>query len=118
MLRRPSQVVFMIGLLAVILVSVIPGDAVPRIGVRDVSAHMMAYAALAFVGGIACQRARSLLILTAGLVFLGMSLEVIQALIPSRDANGYELLADVVGIALGSAAALSTKVFLNKLSGS
>ena len=103
-----------VGLLAVIIMSVIPKEAIPSLGLPDILAHMAAYAALALAGGIAFRRARSLFMLAAGLLFLGASLELVQGFLPSRDASGYEFLANVVGIALGSAAAISTNIVMNR----
>ena len=114
MLKKLSRMAFFVGLLAVIVLSVIPKEAIPSLGLPDILAHMAAYAALALAGGIAFRRARSLFMLAAGLLFLGASLELVQALIPGRDASGYEFLANMVGIALGSAAAISANTVLNR----
>jgi VanZ family protein len=114
MLKKLSRMAFFVGLLAVIVLSVIPKEAVPSIGLPDILAHMAAYAALALAGGIAVRRARSVFMLAAGLLLLGAGLELVQALVPSRDASGYEFLANVTGIALGSAAAISTSFVMNK----
>ena len=105
---------FFVGLLAVIVLSVIPKEAIPSLGLPDILAHMAAYAALASAGGIAFRGARSLFMLAAGLLFLGASLELVQGFLPSRDASGYEFLANMTGIALGSAAAISTSFVMNK----
>ncbi len=114
MLRTLSQMVFVIGLLAVIALSVIPQGAIPDTGVSDKLGHIAAYAALVLAGGIAFRRARSLFMLAAGLLLLGVGLELVQALLPGRLASGYDMLAIVVGIALGSAAAISTNTFMNR----
>ncbi len=114
MLRKLSRMAFFVGLLAVVVLSVIPKEAIPSLGLPDILAHMAAYAALALAGGIAFRRARSLFMLAAGLLLLGASLELVQALLPGRDASGYEFLANMVGIALGSAAAISTSVVMNR----
>ena len=114
MLRTLSQMVFVIGLLAVIALSVIPQGAMPDIGVSDKLGHIAAYAALALAGGIAYRRARSLFMLAAGLLLLGVGLELVQALLPGRLASGYDLLANMVGITLGSAAAISTNIVTNR----
>ena len=105
---------FFVGLFAVILLSVIPATAIPKLGLPEILSHMAAYAALALAGGIACRSARSLFILAAGLLLLGVGLEFVQALLPSRDASGYELLANVVGVALGFAAAILTNALIKK----
>ena len=108
--------VFFVGLLAVILLSVIPAEAFPRFGKPEILGHMAAYAALALAGGIACRSARSLFMLAAGLALLGAGLELVQALLPTRDASGYELLANIVGIALGLVAASLINMFISRRS--
>ncbi len=114
MLKNLFRMAFFVGLLAVIVLSVIPKEAIPSLGLPDILAHMAAYAALALAGGIAFRRARSLFMLAAGLLLLGAGLELVQALVPGRDASGYEFLANMAGIALGSAAAISVNTVLNR----
>ena len=114
MLTILFRMAFFVGLLAVIILSVIPKEAVPSIGLPDILAHMAAYAALALAGGIAVRRARSVFMLAAGLLLLGAGLELVQALLPGRLASGYDMLANVVGITLGSAAAISTNTVMNR----
>ncbi len=114
MLKKLSRMAFFVGLLAVVVLSVIPKEAIPSLGLPDILAHMAAYAALALAGGIAFRRARSLFMLAAGLLLLGATLELVQGFLPSRDASGYEFLANMVGIALGSAAAISANTVLNR----
>ncbi len=114
MLTILSRMAFFVGLLAVIILSVIPKEAVPSLGLPDILKHMVAYAALALTGGIAVRRARSVFMLAAGLLLLGAGLELVQGLLPGRDASGYEFLANMVGIALGSTAAISANTVLNR----
>ena len=99
---------FFVGLLAVVALSVLPQGAVPHTGLSDKVDHMAAYAALALAGGIAFRGARSLFLLALGLLALGSGLELVQALIPDRYASGYDILANAIGIALGTASAAAT----------
>ena len=114
MLITLSRIVFYIGLFAVITLSVIPQGTVPDPGISDKFAHLLAYAALALAGGIACRGSRLVIILAAGLLLLGIGLEFVQAFIPGRSASGYDGLANAFGIALGSAAAISTSTIMNR----
>ena len=114
MLRKLSWMVFFVGLVAAIALSVIPQDAKPDTGMSGKLNHLAAYAALALAGGFACRRRRSLFLMAAGLLLLGAGLELIQSYLPSRFASDYDMLANVVGIALGSAAAISTNTFMNR----
>ena len=52
--------------------------------------------------------------MAAGLLFLGAGLELVQAFLPNRFASGYDVLANVVGITLGSTVAISTNTLLNR----
>ena len=114
MLATLSRMAFFLGLLVVIALSVIPQGAIPDTGISDKLGHIAAYAALALAGGIAFRRARPLFMMATGLLFLGIGLELVQALLPGRFASSYDLLANVIGIALGSAMAISTNTFMNR----
>ncbi len=114
MFRKFSRIVFFVGLLAVIALSVIPQEAKPDPKLLYNLNHIAAYAALALAGGIAYRDGRSFFMMAAGLLILGAGLELLQAFLPSRFANGYDVLANVVGIALGSAAAISTSIVMNR----
>ena len=116
MVSKLFRVVFFIGVLAVIALSVIPQEAKPDTGMSGKLNHIAAYAALALVGGIAFKRQRPLFMMVVGLLLLGAGLELVQALLPSRFASGYDVLANMVGIALGSAVAISTNTFMNRRS--
>lgn len=114
MLITLSRIVFSIGLIAVIALSVMPQGTVPDPGISDKFAHFAAYAALALAGGIACRGSGLVIILAAGLLLLGIGLEFVQAFIPGRSASGYDGLANAIGIALGSAAAISIGTIMNR----
>ena len=114
MLKKLSRMVFFVGLLAVIALSVVPQWAIPDTGLSNKLDHLTGYAALAFAGGIAYRGARSLFVLAAGLLLLGAGLELVQAFLPDRIASGYDVLANLAGVALGSAAAISTHTFMNR----
>ena len=114
MLKKLPRMVFFVGLLAVIALSVVPQGAIPDTGLSDKLDHLASYAALAFTGGIAHRGKRSLFMLVAGLLLLGAGLELVQALLPGRIASGYDVLANLAGVALGSAAAILTNTFMNK----
>jgi len=112
MLKGLFRTIFFLAIMAVIALSVITKEVIPTIGLPDILLHMAAYAFLAFAGGIAFGGAR--IMVAGGLLLLGIILELLQALIPGRDANGYEFFADAVGIVIGFLAAILVKNFLNK----
>ena len=114
MLKKLSGLVFVIGLLAVIVLSVMPAEAIPKLGFPEILAHIAGYAALTGAGGIAFRDAKSLILLAAGLILLGIGLELVQKLVPGRDSSGLEMLANIVGIALGCAAAIAVNFVLKR----
>lgn len=114
MSRKLSRIAFFVGLLAVVALSVIPQEAKPDTGMSGKLNHIAAYAVLSLAGGIGYRGRQPLFVMAAGLVLLGAGLEFVQAFLPGRFANGYDVFANVVGIALGSTAAISTNTFLNR----
>ena len=81
MIQTLSKIGFVIGLIAVIALSVLPAGSTPDLEIFDKLAHLAAYAALALAGGIAFSGSRSVFILVAGLLLLGIGLELVQAFV-------------------------------------
>jgi hypothetical protein len=88
MLRKLARLAFYLGLLIVVALSLIPQDAVPAPRIWDKASHVMAYAALAATGGVGYRGLRSL--------------ELAQSFLPDRIASFQDILANAIGIALGS----------------
>jgi VanZ family protein len=114
MLRKLSRMAFIIGLLAVIALSLLPPDTLPRTGTWEKLNHVMAYAALALAGGLGFTGLRSLLLIGIGLLILGTGLELVQAALPDRSASTYDALANIIGISLGSIVANGMNAHLQK----
>ncbi len=114
MFRKLSQMAFVIGLLAVILLSLLPQDVLPDPGTWDKLNHVMAYAALALAGGLGFRGLRSLLLIGIGLLILGAALEIAQAALPHRSASAYDVLANLIGISLGSIATIGANAFAQR----
>ncbi len=112
--RKLSQMAFVIGLLAVILLSLAPPEALPDPGTWDKLNHAMAYGALALAGGLGFRGLRSLLFVGIGLLILGIALEITQTVLTSRSASAYDALANLIGISLGSIAAIGVNALLQK----
>lgn len=74
MIRVLFKMIFFVGLVALIPLTVLPQEAVPHTGLSDKAAHTAAYAALASAGGIAFRGTRSLFLLATGLLALGPGL--------------------------------------------
>ncbi len=105
MVRKLSRIAFIVGVPAVIALSLLPQEVLPETGAWDKLNHVMAYAALTVAGCLGFKGWLSLLIVGRGLLMLGTGLELAQAVLPSRSASAYDALANLVGIAFGTVAA-------------
>ena len=112
--RKLSQMAFVIGLVAVILLSLLPQDVLPDPGTWDKLNHVMAYGVLALAGGLGFRGLRSLLLVGIGLLILGIALEIAQAALPHRSASAYDVLANLIGISLGSIATIGAHAFAQR----
>ena len=74
----------------------------------------MAYAALATAGGIGYRGLRSLFLVSLGLLLLGAALELTQSFLPDRVASFQDILANVIGIVLGSLLASTANALWTK----
>ena len=111
MVRKLVKTAFFIGLVPVIALSLLPQETLPETGLWDKLIHTLAYAVLALSGGIGFKGWRSLLVLGLGLVVLGAGLELAQSVIPDRVGSLTDALANFVGVAIGSVAAVGTNTF-------
>jgi VanZ family protein len=108
MIRSLSRLAFYFGLVLVVILSLIPQDVLPPTGISDKANHVAAYTALALAGGIGFRGVRRLMLVAAGLLLLGASLELAQSVLPDHVASLYDLLADAIGIMLGALLATGT----------
>ena len=93
---------FYVGLLLVVTLSLLPRDAMPTPDIWDKVSHGLAYGALAVAGGIGYRSSRALILVALGLLLLGAALELAQSALPDRIASLYDVLANAIGILLGS----------------
>ncbi len=114
MFRNFSRIAFVIGLLAVILLSLLPQEVLPDPGTWDKLNHAMAYGVLVLAGGLGFRGLRSLLLVGIGLLILGIALEIAQAALPHRSASAYDVLANFIGISLGSIATIGAHAFAQR----
>jgi len=112
MVRRLSKSAFFIGLVAVIALSLLPQETIPETGLWDKWNHTLAYAVLALSGGVGFKGWRSLLTVGIGLVVLGAGLELAQSVTPDRDGSIFDAVANLIGVAIGSAASLGTNTLI------
>jgi VanZ family protein len=92
--------VFAAGIVAVVILSLLPGKDIPPTGVSDKIEHVVAYALLGLAGGLAFPTRRSAIALLVLLPLLGIVLEFAQLLVPDRSAEAADALADLIGTAL------------------
>jgi|HigsolmetaAR201D_1030396.scaffolds.fasta_scaffold01081_5 VanZ family protein len=92
---------------SVIVVSLIPGQKLPQVGISDKVEHALAYAMMTlwFTG---MYPRSSYLRVALGMFALGVAIEIAQALLPfGREMDVRDVIANTVGIAIGIAAALA-----------
>ncbi len=93
------RAVFYVTLVAVLIVSLLPGNAgLPSTG-WDKTNHVLAFAVLGALGAWAYPRHTVRMVLF--LMAYGGAIEVVQSLTPYRFAEWSDLLADCLGVALG-----------------
>lgn len=68
----------------------------------DKGAHLIAFAAIGFPAWFIARRRRAFLLLVSADLALGITLEFLQASVPGRDFSHFDMLANVVGIAIGA----------------
>ena len=114
MIGKLSRGAFYVGLVLVIVLSLIPQQHTLAQHTWDKANHALAYGALAIAGGIGFRGLRPLALVGLGLLALGASLELAQSALPDRMASFHDILANVVGIVLGSLLAAGANALLPK----
>ena len=82
----------------VAVLSLLPGNDLPAVGISDKFEHIIAYAVLALLGGLAIPGATVLL--AVGLSALGVAMEICQMVVPGRSAEIGDAVADAIGVGL------------------
>lgn len=95
-----SRYIFAVGIIAVVILSLLPGNDVPSVGVSDKIEHLVAYALLGLAGGLAFPTRRGAIVLLVLLPLLGVALEIAQLRVPERSADVADALADWMGAGL------------------
>ncbi|HEY8540307.1 MAG TPA: hypothetical protein VIL28_15680 [Steroidobacteraceae bacterium] len=91
----------------VVILSLMPGQKLPQVGVSDKVEHALAYAALTlwFTG---VYPRSSYLRVAMGMFALGIGLEIAQGLLPfGREMEVLDIVANSIGVLLGIAAAFA-----------
>ena len=88
---------------ATLVVALLPAESAPRTTGWDKLDHALAFAALGVAGVFALHgMRRGTALVVPLLTALGGLIELLQAFVPSRMADPQDLLADVVGAAIGT----------------
>jgi VanZ family protein len=91
-----------LGVATVVVVCLLPGPDLPRIPVNDKLEHMIAFALLASSAVQLFVRGRPLATIAAGLMALGVGIEVAQGLLTTTRAMEFsDVVADAIGIGAG-----------------
>jgi len=110
--RLLCRLAFFGGVIAVLIGSLTPATEMPDIGVSDKIQHFGAYAALAFTAALGWSRGPMFGVMIAGVVVAGPAIEVLQMIVPGRSASWGDVVADLVGVAIGLALARVTQPIL------
>jgi len=102
-LRRLRAPLFWMAIAVVYVAAIMPGSEAPTLGFADKTDHLVAFVTLTILGRIAYQHLPCLL-LAAGLVLLGILIEVTQGVV-GRDASALDVAWDCAGILVGLVAA-------------
>lgn len=96
-----ARVAFFAGLLAVIVLCLLPAEALPPVPLWDKFEHFAAYGMLAAAGGVGypTRGARAKVVLC--LLALGVGIEVAQGFVPGREASAMDMLANAIGAVTG-----------------
>lgn len=94
--RRALRASFWTGVAAILVLSLLPSEDLPELGVSDKLEHAAAYGAVALPGLVAYRRGRVL----AGLLLLGAALEAVQATATTRRGDVADIAADAAGLFL------------------
>ncbi len=100
-LHRLLRTCFYVAAMAVAILSLAPGGALPPVSLDDKIEHVLAYAALGLLGVATARSATEVLRTVCGLIVLGIVLEFLQAFSPGRSPELADALADIIGTAIG-----------------
>ncbi len=96
-IRIVLRLVFAVAVIAVAVLSLLPRDSVPSIGVSDKYEHLAAYAVLAANAWMAFPTRRAALWLMLLLPLMSVALEFAQTLVPGRSGEAADALVSALG---------------------
>jgi len=102
MLKAARIAAWLLGL-AIIVLSMVPTELLPKTGIRLNFEHFGVFAAAGFVFGLAYARRYGLIAIC--LVIFGGAIETIQLFVPGRQGRLSDFAADALGVLYGAVAA-------------
>jgi VanZ family protein len=106
-LRKITRILFCLAAAAVTVLSLLPQQDLPKVGVSDKVEHALSYFVLAILGSFGFREQRSLLYLFVLLCAMGGVIELLQAFSPGRSPEFADAIADAAGAAVGVLIALT-----------
>jgi VanZ family protein len=104
-LQRLARIGFVVGTLFIVVVSLLPADDIPSLGMWDKLEHALTYATVAALGGVGwAGNTRSWGRIGVLLASLGAILEVLQTFVPGRLGDVADAAANVIGTIAGMTA--------------
>ncbi len=97
------RLMFWAGVIGLSVVTVTPGEYLPHTGINlwDKLQHVLAYAGVSVLGGLAYPAKKNIAAMFFGLFALGATLEVIQSFVPNRVPGLGDAIANAVGTGIG-----------------
>ena len=116
MLVLAARAAFVIGVLAVAVLSLAPSRSLPSFDLSDKVLHAVAYASLASAGcfGFGLTSLRAQLAIAVALSVFGGAIEILQPLIAARSDSVADAMANQIGIVLGWMLARSAAFVLQR----
>ena len=104
-LQRLARIGFALGTLAIIVLSLLPADEVPSLGMWDKLEHALTYGTVAALGGVGwAGNAKIWARVGISLAVLGAVLELLQTFVPGRLGDVADAFANVFGTVVGMTA--------------
>lgn len=100
-LQRLGRMAFYLAAGMVAVLSLLPRQSAPDVGLDDKVAHFLAYACLGFLGQLTARRRSDAITGILGLIAFGVVLEFLQAFSPGRSPEFADALADALGVCIG-----------------
>jgi VanZ family protein len=96
-IRIGLRLTFTAAAIAVVVLSLLPRDSLPSVGMSDKYEHLVAYALLAANGWLAFPTRRAALWLMLLLPLMGITLELAQTFVPGRSGDVADALVSALG---------------------